>query len=234
MEFLRKLLVQTQEHLKGLSVSQRLAIGSCVALIAVALLWLVNWAQDPAMVPLLDQPMTDEEVAAITTELDSRGVEYQMSGSRVMVPADDRYSLKGCLAEQQLLPSDTSIGFAKIIENNNAFLSADQQNRRWTLALSNELARTLANFSWIRSARVFINDAQKRRISGPSIRPSASVNVTLKSGAELDENCVQAIANLVSGPVPGMEAHDVHIIDSSGRPYRVRKNGGGGLGYEGP
>ena len=69
MEFLRKLFVQTSTHLKGLSVSQQLAIGSCVALVVVSTLWLVSWAGSPVMVPLLDQPMDADELAAIQQRL---------------------------------------------------------------------------------------------------------------------------------------------------------------------
>lgn len=231
MEFLRKLIVQTQSHLKGLSLSQRLAIGSCVALIVAAMLLLVNWAQEPDYIALLDQPMSQDELTAIQADLDSQGVKYQLVGDRIMVPAGDQYRLKGRLAERQLLPSDTSIGFSKIIEENNAFLSADQQNRRWTLALSNELARTLGNFSWIDSARVFINDTHKRRVGGPSLQPSASVNIKLKSGQQMDEERVRAIAALVAGPVPGLELSEVQIVDSTGRAHHVRKNADG-LAYD--
>ncbi len=226
MEFLRKLIIQTKDHLKGLTLSQRLAIGSCVALIAVSLLWLVNWAQKPTMVPLLDQPMRTDDLAAIQSHLDTVGVKYQVNGDRILVPADERLRLKGLLGENHLLPSDISIGFSKIIEESNAFLSSDQQSRRWTLALSNELARTLNNFTWIQRARVFVNDAHQRRVGSPSIRPTASVNLALKSGQELDEGRVRAVAALVSGAVAGMDIADVNIVDAQGRSYQVRKDDG--------
>ncbi|NLX13310.1 MAG: hypothetical protein GXY44_06595 [Phycisphaerales bacterium] len=223
--------MQTKSHLQGLTLSQRLAVGSCVALIVVSMLWLVSWAQKPAMVPLLDQPMRTDDLAAIRSHLDTVGATYQVSGDRILVASADRHRLKGLLGENQLLPSDVSIGYSKIIEEGNAFLSADQQSRRWTLALSNELARTLNNFTWINRARVFVNDAQQRRVGAPSIRPTASINLVLKPGQELDEGRVRAVAALVSGAVAGMDIADVNIVDAQGRSYQVRKDiGMSGLG----
>lgn len=139
MEFLRKLFVQTRNHLEGLTLSQRLAIGSCVALLAVALLWMVNWASEPALVPLLEQPMSAQDLGRIQERLDAQGTGYKVVGDVIMVPAEDRAKLLAQFGQQRLLPDDISIGFAKLLdENSSPWLSIQEQDRRWSLALGKD------------------------------------------------------------------------------------------------
>ena len=54
MEFLRKSLVQVAQHLSGLTTSQRLAIGLCAVLVVLSMVWLLQWAARPEMVPVVD------------------------------------------------------------------------------------------------------------------------------------------------------------------------------------
>ena len=84
------------------------------------MLWLMNWAGSPVMVPLLDQPMTAEELAAIQQRLEAMAVKHKVVGDMVLVPADDQYRLYARLAQSQVLPRDTSIGFAKLIEKSSS------------------------------------------------------------------------------------------------------------------
>src|SRR5262249_28650839 len=144
MEFLRRLLVQTRAYLKGMTASQRLAIGSCVALIAVSLLWLMSWAGKPTLVPLLDQPMTPAEITPIQSKLDAQGITYKVSNSStILVPAESRPRLLAQLGQDKALPNDISIGFAKMMEESNPWISMEDQARRWTIAKSYELSRVL-------------------------------------------------------------------------------------------
>jgi len=223
MEFLRKLFVQTSTHLQGLTVSQRLAIGSCVALIVVAMFWLISWAGSPVMVPLLDQSMSPEELAKISQRLELMDVKYKVVGDTVMVPADDQYRLYARLAQSQSLPRDTSIGFAKLIEKgSNPWQSMSEQDRRWTLAKQNELARIIGEFDGITNANVIIDNTNKRTFGSPSITPTASVFVRPENGVKLQCKQVQAIAMAVSAAVSGLDATNVKVSDkSTGRSYEV-------------
>lgn len=223
MEFLRKLFLQTQQNLKGLTASQKLAIGSCAALIVVALVLMMNWAGSPVRVPLLDQPITGEELAAIQSKLESSGVKYTVSGDRIMVPAADQYRLRAQLAEAQLLPRDTTIGFAKLIEKNSSpWLNMAEQDRRWALALSNELSQVLREFHGVAEARVFLDKTMKRQIGQPSVTPTASVFIRPKVGQKLEPVQFAAMAGMVSAAVGGLDPTNVKVADMlTGRSYTV-------------
>ena len=164
MEFLSKLFVQTRSHLTGLSLSQRLAIASCVGVIALSLVWLTTWASEPDRVPLLDQPMSPEEVTQIQTRLDAVGINYTLDGERIMVPAGKRSELLARLSEQRLLPDDIGLGFKKIIQESTPWGSMREQDRRWGVATANELARVLRKLKGVRDARVFIDKVGTARV----------------------------------------------------------------------
>jgi len=223
MEFLRKLFVQTQDHLKGLSVSQKLALASCAGLIAVALLWMTHWAGEPVMVPLLDQPIAPDQMTAIIRELESRDISYRVSGDRVLVPADQQYRIRARLAEARVLPDDMQIGFSKLIEQNNSpWLNMTEQDRRWALALSTELSKVLREIRGIADARVFLDRSCRRTIGQPSVTPTASVFVMPKPGAKLTPDKLLTIATMVSGAVGGLSPENVKVADmATGRSYTV-------------
>lgn len=222
MEFLRKLFVQTQGHLRGLSVSQRLAIGSCVALIVVALLWMVNWASAPERVPLLDQSLTAEEMGRIQDRLSALGVDHKVSGDLILVPAASRARLLAQLEQGNLLPRDISLGFANLMEQSSPWLSQDEQHFRRSVALSNELSAVVGQFEGVQSARVFIDRSMKRMVGRPSVAPTASVFVRLEPGKTMDRKFVHAVANFVSRSVAGLDISSVGVTDSTtGRSFSV-------------
>ncbi len=222
MDYFRRLFIQTRQHLKGLSLSQRLAIGACVGLIGVSLLLLVNWAKSPELVPLLDQPMTAEELVPIQQRLDIAGVPYEVTGDVIRVPAESRLRLIAMLGQNNVLPKDISIGFNRILEDSSPWSSMEEQGRLWSLALSNELAGVLREFDGIESARVFIDKTTKRTIGAAPVTPTASIFVKLKSGVSLDRGRVRGLASIVSGAVGGLDLTKVQITDATtGLSYSV-------------
>lgn len=223
MEFLRRLLLQTQAYLKGLSGSQRLAIGACVGLILVSLSWLVNWASTPELSPLLDQPMSAQELASIQQRLDSQGVIYKVSNtSTILVPAEQRPRLLAQLGQQKALPTDISIGFAKMMEDASPWLSMEEQGRRWSIARSYELSRVLREFDGVMDARVLIDEKTRRTIGAAPVTPTASVWVKMAPGISLDKERVFAMASFVSRAVAGMDITNVSVTDAStSRSYSV-------------
>ena len=222
MDFLRKFLKQSQVHLSGLSTSQRLVLLLSGALVAVALMLLTNWASTPVLVALIDQPLPAQELDGIVARLDAEGVTYKLAGDTVMVPAEQRRSLLARLSQSNILPKDISLGFSQILESSSPWLSMDDQNRRWALALSNELAGVIKEFEGVVSASVFIDKNMKRTIGTGSIKPTASVSVTLQSGRTLEKDHVFAMASFVSSAVAGLDVYDVSVTDRSNfRSYSV-------------
>jgi len=220
MEFLRQTWLQVQQHLKGLSVSQRVAIGLCIALIVISTVWLVQWSTAPDMVPLLDQSFTAQELASAQRELQRLGAKYEVKGDRIYVRVNDRDWLLARLQESDALPSDTSIGFARLMEEQSIWLSYEDSAWRREVALGNELAKVLRKFTGVRDARVFIDRPIRRAFGQAKGEPKASVYLQMKPNARVDRAFVDAVASFVSGAVVGLKPENVSIVDATtGRRY---------------
>jgi len=228
MEFLRHWASQVAAHLRGMSASQKLAIGLCVALMAVSLGWLVHWAGAPARVPLLDQPFTQQELAAVEAQLRASGADYEIVGDRVLVKPDDRPRLLASLQQSSALPSDTSLGFAKLLAEENVWRSKDDNRRRWNLALSNELSQVLRQFNGVSDAQVFIDKPVSHGLGRDARVPQASVYMKIQPQTEVSKRFVEAVASLISGAVSGLTPQRVQVVDATtGRRYAVPDRDGG-------
>jgi flagellar M-ring protein FliF len=222
MGFLKQTLLQVQEHLKGLSLSSRVSLALCVALIAVSMAWLMHWSVTPDMVALLDQSFKPQELSAAQRELDRLHVPYKVSGDRILVPADNRDWLLARLQESEALPSDMSIGFAKLMESQSIFVSYDDAQWQRQVALGNELARVLKKFTDVRGASVFIDRPVKRGFGENRSEPKASVFLEMRPNAAVNRPFVDAVASFVSGAVVGMRPEGVSIVDATtGQRYEA-------------
>lgn len=222
MEFLKKLFVQSKAHLHGLGASQRAAIALCVIVMVGALFWLLQWSAKPETVVLLNQDLSPDELGRIQIRLDDAGATYQVRNNRIYVSPDQRAMWLARLGEQQVLPSDLSVTFDTLIKDQSPFLNMDEQAWRRSVAMGNEMARVLREFSGVADARVFIDKTDKRGIGRAPTVPTASIYVKMKPGAELDKNKVFALASFVAKAVGGLNVKNVGVTDATtGRSYSV-------------
>ncbi len=209
-----------------LTVSQRLAIGLCAALVMVSLLWLFQWSTEPELVPLVNYEFSLEEQQAAEDAIRGEGVPYRVVGSRILVRAQDQHNLLRVLHSKDALPKGSLYDMASVVANENPFQSPEQRQFSQNYATGNELAKIIATSPVVRKAAVMINGKRKRRIGGGSDVPTASVNVALTAGTEMTPEMVKGIANLVAGAVAGLKSYNVYITDSKTmRPYSVPRPG---------
>ena len=206
-------------HLRGMTLSQRLAIVLGVVLVAGSLAWMVQWAASPEYVPLLHQTFSPEDLATVSSGLDALDEPYKIVGSQVLVRAAANQSgLIARLQQADKLPSDTSIGFEQLVAQSNPWISQAENTRRWTLAMQTELEQVLGRFSGVREANVFLNlNAQKATFSRFQPANTASVTLTMEGGAPVQRTLALSAARLVSGAVRGLPVQNVQVVDSSGR-----------------
>lgn len=218
MDAIQKLLGQIGRKLSALALSQRIAILLGAALVAVSLFWLTSWAATPDMTPLLPQTLSNEELAAITSGLDTMSVSYRVDGSRVLVPTgQNRTALLAQLQQMEKMPTDTSVSFDALVKDPNPWISQEETDRRWTVAVRNELESILRQFNGVREARVMLNmNARPRGFSRNEAPASASVTLVMKSGEVVSRKLALAAARLVSGAVRGLPIQNVQVLDAQG------------------
>ncbi len=219
MASVQKSATKAMEQLRELSLSQKLALGLGALLVAVSLMWLSQWAAAPEMVPLLPgQSLAAEDLATVQTGLETLNVPSKVVGQQVLVPASqNRQLLLAQLGVQERLPADTSIGFDALVKEANPWISQEENNKRWTVALQTQLQRVLRQLQGVKDAYVFLNITGPRRGFSKNEPPaSASITLIMQGGDPVSRQLALAAARIVSGAVRGLPLRNVEVVDANG------------------
>lgn len=222
MDMIRTYLLQLKAQLVGLTVSQKLLIGLLAVVMLATIFFTVIFSAKPAMVPLIAQPMTASEINRVEMELKEK-FSYEVSGDKVLVPAEQAYAIRGVLASKEALPKDLSTAFTRVISASSAFSTSEMNTRAWNNALQEELTRFLCGFPYLEYGSVIIAHGQPAGLGKPALPSTATVTVKVRNGAVLTSGQVRAIAEMVSGAVSGMRREDVHVVDGQ-RAYHVQSS----------
>jgi flagellar M-ring protein FliF len=174
------------------------------------------WAIGPTY-SLLYANLAPEEAAQITQALDGARIPYKLEGggNSVSVPAEQLASARLKLAAQGL--PEGGGGVNAMTKDPGFGVSQFMENARYQHALETELARTIASLQNVQGARVHLAMAKPSAFVSDRRPGSASVFLQLKAGRRLDDEQVQAIANLVASSIPDMSAAQVTVVDQAGR-----------------
>jgi flagellar M-ring protein FliF len=174
------------------------------------------WAIGPTY-SLLYSNLAPEETAQIAQALDSAQIPYKLdgAGNGISVPADRLSAARLKLAAQGL--PESGGGVSAMTKDPGFGVSQFMENARYQHALETELARTIASLQNVQGARVHLAMARQSAFVSDRRPGSASVFLQLKAGRRLDEEQVQAIANLVASSIPELNAAQVTVVDQAGR-----------------
>lgn len=222
MERLRLLIANINTRMSVLTVSQRLAIGLCAALIAGSLLWLIQWSAAPERVAVLNRDFTYAELDAAEAALKSSGLDYRIHGTRVFVRDADRHNALRLIHSAGALPEGSLFDMEAVVTNQNPFQAPEARAFAQNYAKGNELAKIIETSPFVQQASVMINPTTKRRLGGHTDVPTASVAVTLTPSRDMTADMVESFAKLVSGAVAGLKPYNVYVTDTrSLRSYNV-------------
>ncbi len=212
MDRLRLLLDHIGAQLGVLTVSQRIAIGLCAALVAGSLLWLMQWSTTPEMVPLVKHDFTFDQLDNAEKSLGS--LRYERRGMRLYVKSADKHNALRLVHQADALPEGILFDMDSVVMNTNPFQSPEARTYAHTYAKGNELAKIIVTSPAVTKASVILNPVTKRRLGGVSDVPTASVTVTLAPGTEMTHTIVEGFAKLVAGAVGGLKPFNVYITDA--------------------
>jgi len=215
MEFLKAQAVQIAEQLRGMSLSQRVAIALSTVLVVAAMWGLIQWGGQGEWSDLLHQPLTPEQMQRIHGELTALGTPAKVEGDRILVKGDEneRRRLKAALYQSDAMPTDMSRGYAALISDDSVFDSDQKAQWKQLRGLEFELSQILRRFQGIKDASILIDVPRNRGFGGRKTSSRASVRVQMQSGMSLDKHRIAAIANFVVGAVRGLELKNVKITD---------------------
>lgn len=218
MDRLRETLNKIQSQLRVLSVSQRLVVLLCAALVLTSVMWLMKWSSTPQRVAVLEQDFSFDQLGVAENALRAGGIGFQTLGRRIFVSPEDQDNAIRVLHESNAVPQDGRIDLDALIKDTNPFQSESDRAFARVVAKQNKLAQIIESSPQVARAHVVLDPEQKRRLGEPAARPTASVFVTLEPGMEMTPQLVRSLANMVSRSVAGLDARQVAIID--GRTMR--------------
>jgi flagellar M-ring protein FliF len=199
----------------------RLGLARVAAMGVVALLllgffgFLMLRMTAPQMAPLYSG-LTFEDSAAIISELQSRGLEYELrgEGETILVARDQITATRMALAESGL-PTRGQVGYEIFDQQSTLGATSFVQNINNVRALEGELARTISSLARIRSARVHLVLPERELFQRERQAPSASI--VLATRGELSNGEIGAIQHLVASAIEGLTTTRVSIVDDTGR-----------------
>lgn len=165
--------------------------------------------------------LSTNEMSAIVGKLEEYGAtDYQIVGDSIKVPSSQEPNLKAKL----LLDGYPKQGFSYDTYFNNVGMMASESDRATVrnFELQDRMAAVIRCFDGVKSAVVTISEGSDQRyvLENDNVVPAtASVVVTMADGGPLPEKYVDAIANLITRSVKGMEFGSVSISDSLGNSY---------------
>lgn len=166
---------------------------------------------------LLFGALEPQDSAAITAQLQSQNVPYELraGGTEIYVPDGKSGPLRLVMSSQGL-PSGGSLGYEIFDKQGTMGTTNFQQNINKVRALEGELSRTIETIENVRTARVHLVLPQRQLFQREKTRPTASVFLRMRGAMRLDTGQVNAIQHLVAAAVPGLLPRAISIVDNKG------------------
>lgn len=203
-----------------------LAALGAVVFIMIIIYMVISKASYRSLYPGID----NVDQAAVYDALSSSGiaVELDASNGAVKVPADQYHQARMFLAGKGL-PKTSVGGMDMVREQQSLGTSQFIEQKRYQLAIEEELALSISTIDVVKAARVHLAIPKQSVFVRDRVLPKASVVLALVQGCHMSASQAQAIVNLVSSSVPYLEPDGVSIVDQFGNQL-VEHNDVGGLG----
>lgn len=209
------------------TLNQKIMIGAGSAFVIALLTIFTIWATRPNF-QLLYSNLSAEDANRVVNILQSNGTPYELAnnGTAVLVPDTMVMPLRIQIAGEGNLVGQ-GIGF-EIFDTVQMGQTDFVQRINYQRALQGELARTLSEFPNVESARVHLVIPEKSLFIEEQQPPSASVILRLKEpGKRFEKKEIDAMVNLLTMAVEGLESFNVSISDNNGKALYAPKEEGG-------
>lgn len=214
MGFFSRVIAIIKQHTANLNRTERALIGTLGIVIIASFFYLASVASNKEMVPLLDQDISEEQIQTIVNKLNFWNMEemYELKGNQILVPKTQRWKIFYKLSEAEAMPVDMSVGFEKLLQDENVFTSESVRKDQRQVVLQNVLARTIESFNGVSKATVIINPGSERKLI--NITPESSAAVSIETNGRLGnrKSTASSIAALVSGAVNRLKRENVKVV----------------------
>ncbi|MFZ5427834.1 MAG: flagellar basal-body MS-ring/collar protein FliF [Thermodesulfobacteriota bacterium] len=215
---------QATRFWSGRTLAQRILFAGVAASVVAAFVLMIVWFNQPDYRVLFNK-LGQDDASRVMETLKAGKIPYRLEegGQTILVPADQVSELRLKVAGEGKLHG-AGLGY-EIFDDTKVGQTDFVQRINYQRALQGELARTIGEFPQIDKARVHLVLPQKSLFIEEQRKPSASVVLTLKSGAKLEQKQVQGIVNFVAMSVEGLDPARVTVTDTSGKILYQPKDG---------
>ncbi|GIB22665.1 flagellar basal-body MS-ring/collar protein FliF [Vibrio cholerae] len=187
-----------------------LSISICVALIVM----LFFWVREPDMRPL--GAYETEELIPVLDYLDQQKQQYKLDGNTILVPVSDYNSLKLSMVRAGL-SQNRQAGDEILMQDMGFGVSQRLEQERLKLSRERQLAKAIEEMRQVNKARVLLALPKQSVFVRHNQEASASVFLTVRTGANLKQEEIDAVVDMVASAVPGMKPSRVTVTDQHGR-----------------
>ncbi|MCX7875655.1 MAG: flagellar basal-body MS-ring/collar protein FliF [Melioribacteraceae bacterium] len=208
-----------------LNPKQKIMLGIGVVTTLALLALLIFVLNEPTYSTLYSN-LSQEDAAKVVEYLSGQKIMYKLddNGQTIKVQREKVYELRLALASKGI-PSSGVIGY-EIFDKSTMGMSEFMQKLNYKRALEGELARTIQQQDGVLAARVHIVIPQKSLFKEEEKLPTASVVLKLRNNSTPPKENIEAIVNLLTGSVEGLQASKVSIIDTKGRILNTESDDG--------
>src|SRR5215207_1991875 len=209
-------LERARSTFSTISLGQKVVIGLLLVGLLLGGFFFFRWITAPTQAPLFSN-LASADASAIVDELNAAGVAYELAdgGQTIMVAKDQVYDLRLTMSGKGL-PAGQDTGYA-LLDEQGITTSEFQQQVTYQRALEGELSKTLEALAGVQSAVVHVALPEDEVFVTDQAEPTASVLLSLTAGTTLSGEQIQAVTNLVSSSVEGMDPDQVTVADSTGQ-----------------
>ncbi len=199
-----------------LGMQQKMMLGGIAVITVVMLIFVVFIFNEPSYSVLFTN-LPQDDASKVVEYLTSSKIPFKLEdeGQTIKVPKDKVYETRLSLAGKGI-PNSGVVGY-EIFDNNTLGMSDFMQKLNYKRALEGELSKTIKQQNGIEGVRVHIVFPEKAIFKNDQKKPTASVVLKLGLGVKLSESNAEAIANLVSSSIEGMDPENVTILDTRGQ-----------------
>lgn len=210
-------LEKAKDFFGKFSIAQRFFMIGGVAFAIAVVVVLSMWVLRPNFQTLYSK-LSLEDANRIVNLLQGNNTPYELvdNGTTIRVPEGSVYDLRIKVAGEGNLVGQ-GIGF-EIFDTVQMGQTDFVQRINYQRALQGELARTLSEFPNVDSARVHLVVPERSLFIEEQQPPSASVILRLiEPGKRMNKKEIDAMVNLLTMSIEGLEAHNVSISDNNGK-----------------
>jgi len=215
---------KSDELTKKYTKKQKTIFLICSVLLVLTVAFTIFYITRPEYV-VLYKDLKPEETGAITQNLDEMGIKYRIQDENTILVMERDASKARIDLSMKGVPAQ-KFSYEDVLNKNNIFLSKEEKQQAFNIALKNSLAQDIESMPGVESAIVNITIPQGSDfiLSENKDKTKAAVWISMKSGQELEPERIAGIAEFVANSVEGLDSANVTVHDASGKVLNSEKD----------